>query len=264
MHADPNRPDSTTPQDDAPRIGVIACAVLEDEIRHFAATQANVRQIELLEQGLHNDPPRLRAQLQVAVDRIEEDARIDAIILGYGLCSRGTEGVRTTRCRMVIPRAHDCITLLLGSKERYASYVAKHPGTYWYSPGWNRCHIPPGRQRYEKRRAEYVEKYGEDNADYLMEMEQHWFTSYDRATYVELGVGVTDQDLQYSRDCADWLNWSFEHLRGDPALVRDMLAGRWDDDRFLVIEPGMSFAVTADDRIIAPARMTDTDATSDA
>ena len=50
-----------------------------------------------------------------------------------------SRGVHAQRCRIAITRAHDCITLLLGSKERYAEYVAQHPGTYWYSAGWNRC-----------------------------------------------------------------------------------------------------------------------------
>jgi len=36
----------------------------------------------------------------------------------------------------VVPRAHDCITLLLGSKERYAKLFGERPGTYWYSAGW--------------------------------------------------------------------------------------------------------------------------------
>jgi hypothetical protein len=34
-----------------------------------------------------------------------------------------------------------------------------------------------------------VEKYGEDNARYLMEMEQSWFSNYRTAAYVDLDVG---------------------------------------------------------------------------
>ena len=53
-----------------------------------------------------------------------------------------------------------------GDKERYAEYVKQCPGTYWYSPGWNKCHIPPGKDRYDKLYQQYVEKYGEDDAQY--------------------------------------------------------------------------------------------------
>jgi hypothetical protein len=235
---------------DGPKLAVLLCAVLEDEIRHFAAANVNVVEIVTLEQGLHNEPDRLRRELQAAVDGAEANPEVEAIVLGYGLCSRGTEGVSTRRAKLVIPRAHDCITVLLGSKERYRDYVAQHPGTYWYSPGWNKAHTPPGPERYEKLREQYVEQYGEDNAEFLMETEQHWFKTYDRATYVDLGVAVTEDDVEYTKGCARWLGWSFDHQSGDPGLMQDLLAGRWDEDRFLVLEPGQTLRLTADDRVV--------------
>jgi len=220
------------------------------EIEHFAAGLDHIVCVENLEQGLHNEPSELRVRLQEAIERIERDTPAEAILLGYGLCSRGTEGVRARECRMVIPRAHDCITLLLGCKRRYAEYVAKHPGTYWYSPGWNKHHTPPGPQRHDKLYQDYCEKYGKDNADYLMETAENWFTTYDRATFVDLGVGAIDDDVQYTCDCADWLGWTFDHQRGDPDLLKALLEGRWDDERFVVLQPGQTFRMTGDERVI--------------
>lgn len=234
-----------------PSLAIITCAVLESEFQHYAASLPHVRHIEVLEQGLHNEPPKLRIRLQAAIDRIEHDhPDLQAIVLGYGLCSRGTEGVTTRRCQLVIARAHDCITHLLGSKERYAAYVAQHPGTYWYSPGWNRHHIPPGQQRYDLLYQQYLAKYGPDNAQFLMEEEQAWFKNYNRATYVHLNVAVTPQDLQYTRQCADWLKWSMDLQQGDPQLLLDLITGPWDNDRFLVLSPGQSLRMTADTRVI--------------
>jgi hypothetical protein len=219
-------------------------------MRHYTRDLPHIVHIEYLEQGLHNEPPKLRTRLQEALDRVEAMPAVEAIVLGYGLCSRGTEGVTTRRCVLVIPRAHDCITILLGSKERYAEYVKQHPGTYWYSPGWNRHHIPPGKQRYDLLYRQYVEKYGEDNAQFLMEQEQTWFKTYDRATYVDLGVGVTKEDLKYTRECACWLGWSCDHQHGDPGLLEAMLSGNWDEDRFVVLKPGQSIRMTADEKVI--------------
>jgi hypothetical protein len=232
-------------------LAVVTCAVLEDEVTHYVKAFPQVIHVELLPQGLHNEPDLLRVKLQTAIDKVEAEVAPDAIVLGYGLCSRGTEGVRTQNCRLVMARAHDCVTLLLGDKERYADYVRQNPGTYWYSPGWNRHHIPPGKERYEKLYRAYVEKYGEDNAEFLMESEQHWFKTYDRATYVDLGgVGVTQKDLDYTRGCADWLKWSFDHQHGDPGLLMALLAGQWDEQRFIVLEPGQVFRMTADERVV--------------
>ncbi len=235
-----------------PRTAVILCAVLDVEIRHFAREMPHIIHIETLEQGLHNEPDKLRATLQDSITRIEQKTAVEAIALGYGLCSRGAEGIRSARCKLVIPRAHDCITLLLGDKQRYAQYVQANPGTYWYSPGWNKHHLPPGKQRYDQLYHQYCQKYGEDNAKFLMEQEQLWMKSYNRATFVDLGVGVTDADLQYTRQCADWLGWSYDRQHGDPALLAALLAGDWDPDRFVVLQPGQTIRITADDKIIEP------------
>ncbi len=233
-----------------PKTAVILCSVLETEVEHFARDLTHIVHIAKLPQGLHDDPPRLRRELQSLVDQIESEHSPEVIALVYGLCSRGTEGVFTKTSRLVIPRAHDCITLLLGSKERYADYVRLHPGTYWYSPGWNRHHIPPGPERHRLLYEEYRDKYGEDNADYLMQMEQNWFTTYDRATYVDMGVGATEDDIRFTKGCAEWLKWNFDRQHGTPDLLKALLTGQWDEERFLVLEPGQTFSMTADERII--------------
>jgi hypothetical protein len=238
--------------DAAPRVAIVTCGVLEEEIRHLAHDLEHVVHLEVLEQGLHNEPDRLRVTLQDAIGRVEAGTDAEVIVLGYGLCGRGTEGVRTDRSRLVIPRAHDCITLLLGCRQRYAEYVAEQPGTYWYSPGWIRCHVAPGEERYRLLRRYYVEKYGEDNADYLMEQEQVWFDQYDNAAFVDLGVGDIDGGVRFTRECADWLGWRFDRQCGDPDLLRTLLTGPWPDDRFVTLEPGRTFRMTADDRVLDP------------
>jgi len=227
--------------------------VLEYEIEHFARECPHIVHVEMLPQGLHNEPDRLRRELQEAIDKVEAEHAPEAIVVGYGLCSRGTEGVRTKRAKLVLARAHDCITLLLGSKERYADYVGQAPGTYWYSPGWNKHHLPPGQERYRVLREEYVAKYGEDNAEFLMETEQHWFTSYDRATYVDIGPGATEEDVEFTKSCARWLGWNFDRQKGDPELLKALLNCEWDEERFLVLEPGQTLRLTADDRVMEAA-----------
>ena len=245
-----SRPDQPTA---APRIAVIGCAVLEDEVRHFLEAIEVVSSVHFLKQGLHNEPDRLRTELQEAIDEAESEGVADVIALVYGFCSRGIEGVSTKRCQLVAARAHDCITLLLGSKEAYAEYAAKHPGTYWYSPGWNKSTTMPGPERHENLKKKYEEKFDPDDVEYLLEMEEMWMKEYSRATYVDLGISNGRADEDYTKSCADWLGWEFDSRKGDPTLLKDLLSGRWDDERFLLIGPGQTFRISADDRVIKPA-----------
>jgi len=246
------QPQRCIPDSGGLRLHVVACRVIEDELRAAASASAAEVAFTWLEQGLHNEPDRLREALRHAVDDAERSPG-DAVVLGYGLCSRGIEGVTTRTRPMVVPRAHDCITLLLGCRHRYADYTAAHPGTYWYSPGWNRCHTPPGPERRQALLDRYTRAFGEDNAAYLVEVEQGWMTAYNRATYVHLSVGATDGDRAYTRRCADWLGWDYDEQAGDPGLLRALLAGDWDDDRFLVLPAGHTPRVVTDGRVIEAA-----------
>ena len=70
------------------RFRVISCAVMDRELEMCASRSANEIEMFFLEQGLHNTPDKLREETQRAIEEADGDG-FDAIILGYGLCSRG-------------------------------------------------------------------------------------------------------------------------------------------------------------------------------
>ncbi len=230
------------------RYHVIACHVLWRELCHFASLSPHVFTFNFVKQGLHNTPELLKVQLQKAVDEAPEEC--EAVLMGYGLCSNGAAGVVARTKPLVIPRAHDCITFFLGSKERYREYFDAHPGTYWYTPGWIECSLQPGLERYNFLRREYVEKYGEDNADYLMEMEQGWMKEYSNAAYIDLGFSDTLRFREYTRECAQWLGWKTDELQGDSGMIRAFVGGEWDADRFLIVEPGQTIVASHDEAVV--------------
>lgn len=240
-------------------IAIIACGVFHDELPHFAAQSPQVAMTVELKQGLHNTPDLLRAEVQQTIDRIEaERPDITAIALFYGLCARGCEHLQVTRCTLVLPRAHDCITLFLGSKERYQTIQEEHPGTYWYSPGWNATGTQPGPDRDTWNRARFAPlcEDEEDLADMLAE-EQLWMRHYRRAAYTDLGAGDGAAACHYAASCAQHCGWEFAEEPGDDALVRALFAGDWDDDRFCVCRPGQRIRFTGDARIVEAVTIDD-------
>lgn len=227
---------------------IVSCHVLWRELCHFASTSRNTFNFHFLRQGLHNTPDILRRELQTAIDGVEEG--YSAILIGYGLCSNGLAGIIGRNTKLVIMRGHDCITFLLGSKERYREYFDRHPGTYWYSPGWIDSGSMPGRERYERTLQSYIEKYGENNAEYLMEQQQGWFEKYSNAAYVDLGFYDTRKYKVYTRQCAQWLGWNCDVLSGDPRLIVAFLEGNWNPEDFLVVEPGGVVVASYDEKIV--------------
>ena len=112
------------------RILALTCEVLARSVYLCAARSPHVVDVRLNRRGLHDDPPNLRTILQAQVDEI--GAPYDAVVLAYGLCGGATAGLRAGAIPLVVPRAHDCITLFLGSRSRYDAEFVGHPGTYWY------------------------------------------------------------------------------------------------------------------------------------
>lgn len=234
--------------DNGEKCFVINCHVMWRELCHFASLSNNIHNIKFLKQGLHNTPDLLRKELQESIDEV--DGEYPLILIGYGLCSNGIEGIRAQKSKLVIMRGHDCITFFLGSKERYREYFDSHPGTYWYTPGWIETSMQPGKDRYEETFKQYVEKYGEDNAEYLMEMEQGWFKEYNNAAYVDQCFFNCAKYKEYTQECANWLGWNYDEITGSTDLIKDFLDGNWDKDRFLIVEPGKVVVASNDENII--------------
>jgi len=256
------------------RIRVIACDVLRREIYWCAARAPHAVDVTLLAQGLHDNSDLCRGQLQPLVDETDP-AEYGAIVLGYGLCNNALAGVRAGRVPLVIPRAHDCITLLLGSKERYARLFAEHPGTYWFSRGWLEYHAEGG-ERFEpmqksglgpdrrasprrsgatpwRSRADFadlVAKYGEDNARYLAEFFDGWKQHYTRAALIEFDGDRDERLADKVRAICLERGWEFARVAGDLSLLEAGLAGRWDAERFLVLAPGERVRACYDERIL--------------
>lgn len=223
------------------RFQFIVCKVMQKEAYFCAARSKNIIDVVLMEQGLHDEPDKLRSETQKALDKTcdIQGRTYDASLLGYGLCSNGIVGLNS-KIPIVVPRGHDCITLLLGSKEKYKEYFDSHRGVYWYSAGWMETGTQPGKERYERILKEYQEKYGEDNARYLMETEQKWMKEYNWATYVDWGFANSEEEKKYTKSCAEFLGWNYDEIKGDPGLMQRLVDGQWTEREFLVVQPGQN------------------------
>jgi hypothetical protein len=234
------------------RLKIIACEVFCREIAFCSYNSKNIVDTEFIQQGLHNYPDRLRKELQEKIDNTVKD-KYDAILVGYGLCCNGIENVRAIHTKLIVPRAHDCLTLFLGSKERYASEFSDNSGTYWYTSGWIERTTMPGKERMEKDKLkfdEYKERYGEDNAQFLIEQEMQWYKNYYRALFVDMGLGDIEFYRQKTKEDAEFLNWEYKEIEGDVGLLQKFINGDWNENDFLIIEVGQIIKPSYDGKIV--------------
>jgi hypothetical protein len=225
------------------RFKFVICKVMQREAYLCASRSKNIIDIVLMPQGLHDTPDILRREVQKELDKTSDPSGkpYDAILLGYCLCSNGITGLYSDT-PIAVARGHDCMTLLLGSRHRYQDYFDTHKGVYWYSIGWiEHCNeLMPGKERYEKLLTEYTEKYGSDNALYLMETEQGWTKEYKRAAFIDWDLPGTEDAKKYTRQCAEYLNWEYDEIKGSDDLMRRLVDGDWDQEDFLIVPSGQT------------------------
>lgn len=234
-----------------PHYVALTCSALARAVYAIAATSPAAITTRLVDQGLHRDPDNLRGLLQEHIDAVEP-GEADAIVLAFGVCGNSTVGLKARYTPLVMPRAHDCIALYLGSLQRYQQQFNEHPGTYWYSVDYLERKTADGglgsglHTNIDEVYEQYVEKYGKDNADYLMEVMGEWSGRYTRAAFIDTGVAHSEPYEQLARDQANRRGWLYERVQGDRRLLEKLLTGDWGEEEVLVVPPGQAVRASND------------------
>lgn len=204
---------------------IIACqTVVEEMLPYLPAGMA----YEVLDFGLHLEPDGLKKTLQRAIDEAAQS--FDTIVLGYGLCAMAVVGLQATDCTLIVPRLDDCIGIFLGSREAYQQQSSSEPGTYYLTKGWIEVNDTPLEEH--KRLAE---RYSEERADRMMQL---MLKHYTRIVYIDTGQKDQEKYRAYARQTAEKFGLKYEEIPGSNELVMKMLFGPWDDDTFVIKQPG--------------------------
>ena len=240
------------------RLLLVACRVFERELEVLARTAKTELQLHYIEIALHQQPgAQLRAALQEEINTVPE-ADYDAVALGYGLCNRGLVGLKAHGLPVVIPRAHDCLGILLGSSQRYLAELEKQPGTYFQSCGWIE-HLPADRtlrplaagEGLSLNQEELVARYGEESAQFLMAEYAKFTQHYKRLAFIATPVAKADERERKAAEIAQQQGWTFERLPGDLTWLQRLVDGEWNDKDFLVLKPHEKVALSYGDGLIS-------------
>jgi hypothetical protein len=201
---------------------IVACKTLEDEIK--AVNKDNLDCI-MLEYALHRVPDALRSELKKS---LEKSKGYEAVLFGYGLCSNGTAHLGSQSQTLVVPKVHDCISILLGSRTIYDKEFSDHPATYYLSKGWIDQKAGPLDNYHE-----YLEKYDEATAKWIIETE---YANYKRIVYIHT-VEAPQEYVKEAKRVADFLGIAFEERQGSLRMLEKLVSGEWDNE-FIVNPPG--------------------------
>ena len=228
------------------RVYIIACGVLAKDIEAIAKKLPLTIGTHYLPAGLHERPNKLRRKLQAAIDRAANTGEWDRIVVGYGVCGRGTVDVRAQDIPLVIPRVHDCIALFLGGDNRYQEQFKQYPGTYYISHGWYEAKSLS--QAADRRHAwmgdtkvyfdELVQRYGLRHAEATFSFLNSWRSNYQRAAFIDTGCDTHPAAEAYAEQLAEQNRWRYEKIQGSTRLLQSLLSETQTTEEILVVPPG--------------------------
>ncbi len=225
------------------KISVIACSVLAVDIKHIAKNAGLDISYHFLEAGLHENPKLLKEKLQNTIDTVSSSGEYERIIIGYGVCGKGTIGIHSRNIPLVMPKVHDCIALFLGGDKEYKNQFKKHPGTIYLSAGWIEEKAEPASQRdqyayFGDRKLNFhdiVEQHGKLAAEKTFDFLNTWQKNYHRAAYIETGAKSSKKYEKMAQEMAELFHWDYEKIRGSQALLERLLNAESSSDEILFV-----------------------------
>ncbi|GAF86771.1 unnamed protein product, partial [marine sediment metagenome] len=167
-------------------------------------------------------------------------------------------------------------TFFMGSRGAYREYFDANPGTYYITTGWSERNSaegggaqPAGGQGgmaggvmadlgLDMSHEQLVEKYGQEDAEFIAETLGDWRKNYSTLLYIDMGVCDESPFITEARDVAADNGWEFVSRKGDWGLLKKLFSGRWDED-ILVVHPGETIVARNDEWVldVAPSGATD-------
>ena len=236
---------------------LICCEVFMREACFSIVGTSNTIDPEFTPKGAHEKSDYLRELIQSKIDAVHSNEGYDAILLGFGLCGNSMLGITARSIPLVVPRAHDCCTIFLGSREKFVENFKENLSKEWSSTGYMErgdSYLRDSdvgkslgiKTAYE----EFVEQYGEDNAKYLWET-LHPQSNDNELIFIEIPETSHLGYCQKLKTLAAGDGKTVKILDGDIRLIKGLVEGNWGDDEYLVVPPGKTVKAVYDyERII--------------
>lgn len=240
---------------DSLRLKLICCDALFRMACAAAARSRNVVDVVFTKLQSHTEPDKLRKEIQGLIDAAEADAEYDAVLLGYGLCGNSTAGLAARSRKLVIPRAHDCCTIFMGSRKKFEDNFGDRLSAQWSSHGYlERSHDYIGGTDlgkglgFDRDYEALVEQYGEENAEYIWEtLHPAHSIGKDERIYIDVKPFDSPEygDFHFIKYESAVMSEEesltkppqIQRIEGSSRLVDMLLDGEWGDD-FLIVPPG--------------------------
>ncbi len=223
---------------------LISCEVFMRMACSAVSNSPHIIDLDFTRLGAHENPVSLCELLQSKIDEADESGEYDAILLGYGLCGNSIAGLKARTLPLIIPRAHDCCTIFLGSRQKFLEHFSEKLSSQWSSVGYMERSNDYLRDTdtgkimgLDKNYEELVEQYGEENAEYIWET-LHPVIHSDELIFIDVPELSHLGFLETMRALAAEKSKKLKVIEGDMRIITGLIYGDWHEDDYLMVSPG--------------------------
>lgn len=206
---------------------LIACSMLEDEIRQIMEQENLQYPVHWMPRGLHAVPENLRRELQTVITSYE--AQYDTILLGYCLCGGSLRGVRSARATLAAMNCYDCVNMLMCREG-----IDNH--SLYFTAGWLRSD-----QFIGKEYDEVLKKRGAQKTEKLY---SRILQGYTHLRMMDTGAYDLAACEEQARQAAQKLKLTYCVKQASTEILRKLLRHEWDET-ILTAQPGQSLGQDA-------------------
>jgi hypothetical protein len=168
--------------------------------------------VQVLELGLHNRKKLLQQGLIDAARQM--GTRVDALLLGYGLCGNALEKpdelLSDAGVPVFIPMDEDhpiddCIGLLIGGRDRYYGEQCQVAGTFFMIPGWT---------------THWKRMFEQECGSFSVDMARRLFKDYERSLLISTPIMSLDEMKQNSKVFNELFGLRSEDCKGTLGILQ--------------------------------------------
>ena len=204
------------------RLKVVCCDVFEREVRLAIVQSRNDVDLELLPSASHQfTDGEMKRAVQSMVDQ-NNRGRYHALLLVAGSCKARFWGVEARSIPLVLPRAKDCISLVLDGRTPFGPTLLGHPRTF------------------DQQRGDAPESSGSDGP---AAAPSFWMVPVHEGKAIRQNAGLyagRQRSFNLRGRCPQRC---YAPVHASSTLLQRMVDGYWDYQQFLVAAPGWRLTV---------------------
>jgi hypothetical protein len=169
--------------------------------------------VRVLELALHNRKKTLQERLVEAA--CEMSPRVDALLLGYGLCGNALESPEDLLSEAGVPilipmdqdhPVDDCVGLIMGGRECYYGELCNVAGTFFMIPGWS---------------VHWKRMFEQDFGRLSIDLAKRLFQHYERSLLISTPIMSEDKMSQNVREFNKLFGFRQEARKGTLSILND-------------------------------------------